>query len=539
MFLSPCIWPRGALALLAVLALVLAPASPARSVDTGGGIIIGTIGDATSMIPMITSDSASHEMSGHCYNGLLKYDRDLNLVGDLAKSWEVSPDGLTITFHLRRGVLFHDGKPYTSADALFNYQFMINPKTPTPYSGDYLQVAGAEAPDPYTFRVTYKEPYAPGLASWTLPQMPAHLLKGVDVRKSPLNRHPIGTGPFRFKSWRPGSRVMLSYFNRYFEGRPYLSQVIYRVIPDMATLFLELRSGGVDWMGLTALQYRRQTGTAFFKKHYRKYRYPSASYTYLGYNLRDPRFKDKRVRQALSYAIDKKEIIKGVLLGLGQVATGPYKPGTEWYNPKVRRYPYDPARARKLLAAAGWRDSDGDGWLDKQGKRFEFVLMTNQGNQARANTAVIIQHRLAKIGIKVDIRVIEWSAFITEFINKGRFEAIVLGWTIPPDPDLYDVWHSSNIGPGKLNMTAYRNPELDKLLVLARRTFDPAKRKAYLDQAQVIMAEDQPYTFLYVPDALPVVHARFQGIEPAPAGISYDFIRWWVPKAMQRHHLTR
>jgi len=524
---------------LAAVWLVAGPVSAATAADTGGGIIIGTIGDATSMIPMITSDSASHEMSGYCYNGLLKYDRDLKLVGDLAQSWEVSPDGLTITFHLRRGVVFHDGKPYTSADALFNYRFMVNPKTPTAYSGDYLQVAKAEAPDPYTFRVTYKEPYAPGLASWTLPQMPAHLLRGVDVRKSPLNRHPIGTGPYRFKSWRPGAQVVLTYFDRYFRGRPYLDQVIYRVIPDMATLFLELRSGGVDWMGLTALQYRRQTNTPFFKRHYRKYRYPSSSYTYLGYNLRDPRFQDKRVRQALSYAIDKKEIIKGVLLGLGQVATGPYKPGTEWYNPKVRRYPYDPARARELLKAAGWSDHDGDGWLDKEGRRFEFVLMTNQGNQARTNTAVIIQHRLAKIGVKVDIRVIEWSAFVTEFINKGRFEAIVLGWTIPPDPDLFDVWHSSNIGPGKLNMTAYRNPELDRLLERARRTFDPARRKAYLDRVQVIMAEDQPYTFLYVPDALPVVHARFKGIVPAPAGISYDFIRWWVPKALQRHSLTR
>lgn len=525
--------------MIAAAAVLLCAPSGVRAADYGGAIIQGTIGDATSMIPMITSDSASHEMSGLCYNGLLKYGPDLQLVGDLAKSWEVSKDGLTITFHLRKGVRFHDGKPYTSADALFNYQFMVDDKTPTAYSGDYKQVQKAEAPDPYTFRVTYKEPYAPGLSSWTLPQMPAHLLKGVDVRKSPLNRHPIGTGPYRFVSWQTGAKVMLRYFENYFEGRPNLDQVIYRVIPDMATLFLELRSGGVDWMGLTALQYQRQTQTEFFKRNYRKYRYPSSSYTYLGYNLRDERFKDKRVRQALSYAIDKQEIIKGVLLGLGQVATGPFKPGTQWYNPKVRRYPYDPAKAKALLKQAGWVDSDSDGWLDKEGRRFEFVLMTNQGNQARANTAVIIQHRLAKIGIKVDIRVIEWSAFLAYFLNKGRFEAVVMGWTIPPDPDLYAVWHSSNIGPNKLNMTAYRNAELDKLLVAARRTFDPAKRKALMDRAQVILAEDQPYTFLYVPDALPVVHARFQGIKPAPAGISYDFIRWWVPKAMQRHSLAR
>jgi peptide/nickel transport system substrate-binding protein len=510
-----------------------APAAAHPPHPYGGRIVVGTIGDASSMIPMITSDSASSEVQGYIYNGLLKYDKNLQLTGDLAESWEVSDDGLTITFHLREGVKWHDGQPYTSADALFSYRFMVDPKTPTPYSGDYLKVTEAEAPDPYTFRVSYDEPFAPGLASWGLPQLPAHLLKGQDVRQSPLNRRPVGTGPYIFEEWDPGARIILRHNPHYFEGRPHLDRVVYRIIPDMATLFLELRSGGVDWAGLTALQYRRQTDTAFFDRNFAKYRYLGSSYTYLGWNLKDERFRDRRVRRALSYAINQEEIIKGVLLGLGRPATGPLKPGTYWYNPDVKRYPYDPAKAKKLLAQAGWADRDGDGLLDKDGRPFRFTIMTNQGNSYRANTGVIVQRRLSEIGIAVELRTVEWAAFIKEFINKGRFECCLLAWTIPPDPDLYDVWHSSSAKPGGLNFTNYKNPELDELLEAQRRTFDKEKRRAILFRIQEIMARDVPYTFLYVPESLPMVNARFQGIEPAPAGISYDFIRWWVPKDRQ------
>ncbi|CAD7771392.1 Oligopeptide-binding protein AppA [Candidatus Methanoperedenaceae archaeon GB37] len=205
------------------------------------------------------------------------------------------------------------------------------------------------------------------------------------------------------------------------------------------------------------------------------------------------------------------------------------------YNPHVRRYFYNPEKAKKLLAEVGWQDTDGDGILDKDGHPFMFTIITNQGNSNRLNAAQIIQYRLGQIGIKVKIRVIEWTAFIKEFINKRRFEATILGWTIPQDPDLYDVWHSSKDVPGGLNFIGYHNKELDKLIEEGRHTFDLEKRKRCYFRIQEILAEEQPYTFLYVPEALPIIHLRFHGIEPAPAGISYNFIRWYVPKKMQRY----
>ncbi|HPQ60238.1 MAG TPA: peptide-binding protein, partial [Syntrophales bacterium] len=514
------------------------PQAASPAVPACGDLLIeGSIGDASNLIPILSSDSASHGISGLVFNGLVKYDKNLNLTGDLAESWDISPDGLVITFHLRKGVRWHDGEPFTAHDVLYTYRVTIDPNTPTAYSGDFLMVKKAEVPDSHTFRVFYEKPFAPALASWGAAILPRHLLEGRDITKSPLTRHPVGTGPFRFREWVTGEKIVLAYNPDYFEGRPYIDGYIMRVIPDMSTMFLELRAGGIDQMNLTPLQYTRQTENALFKKKYNKYRYLSFSYTYLGYNLQNPLFQDRRVRQAISYAVNKEEIIEGVLLGLGQAATGPFKPGTWAYNPHVRRYPYDPGKARLLLSEAGWRDTDGDGRIDRDGRPFTFEIVTNQGNEVRAKCAEIIQRRLADLGMEVKIRVIEWAAFINDFINKGRFDATILGWTITMDPDPYDVWHSSKTKPGELNFISYRNPEVDGLLEKGRSTFDQGERKKYYDRFQEILAEDQPYTFLYVPDALPIVSSRFRGIEPAPIGIGHNLIRWYVPAGEQRYVL--
>ncbi len=503
----------------------------------GDTLIAGSIGEPSTLIPILASDSPSHEVASLVYNGLVKYDKDLNLVGDLAESFEVSKDGLVITFHLRRGVTWHDDKPFTADDVLFTYETMVNPRTPTPYAEDFMQVEKVETLDSCTLRVTYKKPFAPALASWGISILPRHLLQGRDIMKSPLSRHPIGTGPFRFKEWKAGEKINLTYNPDYFEGRPFIDRYVYRIIPDSATMFMELKAGGIDSMGLTPLQYARQTKYPKFQENFDKYRYPAFAYTYLGFNLEDERFMDKRVRQAISYAIDRKELIEGVLLGLGQEATGPYKPGTWAYNPQVRRYPYDPVRAGRLLQEAGWRDTDGDGILDRNGKPFQFSIITNQGNDTRARTAEIIQRRLKEVGIDVKIRIVEWAAFIKEFIEKKKFEATILGWTITQDPDIYDVWHSSKTKPGELNFVSFKNAEVDALLENGRRRFDQEERRKIYWRIQEILAEELPYVFLYVPDALPVVQARFKGIEPAPAGISYNLIKWYVPRAEQRYKL--
>jgi len=503
----------------------------------GDAIVEGSIGDVSGFLSAVTTDASSHAAAGYVFNGLVRYDKNLKLEGELAGSWDVSPDGKKITFHLRKGVTWHDGAPFTSDDVMFTFQRMIDPRTPTAYGEDFRQVRRASAPDPHTFEVEYGRPFAPALASWGMHVLPKHLLeKYPDISKSPLNKKPVGTGPYKFVEWKTGEKVVFDANPGYFEGKPYIARVITRVIPDQATMFLELKTGGVDIMNLTPPQYTRQTETAEFRKSFNKFKYTASAYTYLGFRLSHPFFKDPRVRQAIAYATDKKALIDGVLLGLGQEATGPYKPGTWAYNPNVRKYPHDPAKAKALLVEAGWKPGK-DGTLEKDGRRFEFTVITNAGNEARAKTAAILQQNLAEAGIKMEIRTVEWAAFINEFIDKRKFDAVILGWNTTPDPDQFDIWHSGKTGPKELNHVGYANPEVDRLLDEGRSTFDLEKRKKAYFRIQEILAEEQPYVFLYVPDALPVVQARFRGIEPAPAGITYNFIQWYVPKSLQKHQV--
>jgi len=496
----------------------------------GDILVRGEIGDASNLIPLLASDSASHSIAGMVYNGLVKYDKNMNIIGNLAESWDITGNGLVITFHLRKDVKWHDGQPFTASDVLYTYQITVDPQTPTAYAEDFKMVKKAEVLDDYTFRVTYDKPFAPALISWSSSILPRHLLSGKDITKSPLARHPIGTGPYKFKEWLTGQKIVLVSNHDYFEGRPYIDGQITRIIPDTATMFLELRAQNLGMMGLTPMQYKRQTENNLFKNNFNKYRYLSFAYTYLGYNLKNPLFTDKRVRQAISYAINKDEIISGVLLGLGKPATGPYKPGTWAYNNKVRVYNYNPQKARELLREAGWTKLNKDGALEKDGKPFIFEIVTNQGNETRQKCAEIIQRQLAEVGIKVKIRILEWSALVTDFINKRRFDSVIMGWTIPLDPDAYDVWHSSKTKPEELNFISYNNPEADKMLEKGRSTFDKKERKKYYDRFQEILAEDQPYTFLYVPDALIIIHNRFRGIEPATIGLEYNFINGTSPR---------
>ena len=225
-----------------------------------------------------------------------------------------------------------------------------------------------------------------------------------------------------------------------------------------------------------------------------------------------------------------------VLLGLGRPLTGPFIPGSWAYNPLVIEDSFDQKKARELLKDAGWVDNNADGWLEKEGKIFEFTIITNQGNLERIKVAEIIQRQLESVGVKVKIKVVEWSVFLTEFINKKNFESVLLGWSLSRDPDNFDIFHSSKTREGEFNFVGYRNPQVDDLLVEARRVSDQEKRKVYYHKIHQLIYDDQPYMFLYAPDNLTILQARFKGIKPAPLGIGYNFIDWWVEKKEQRYN---
>jgi len=521
---------------LSLFGVVFFIASLVYAQDFGDAIVSGSIADPRTLVPILASDSASSDVTGMMFNGLVKYDKNINLVGDLASGWDIEDGGLGIVFHLRDNVFWHDGAPFTSADVEFTYQKLIDPDVRTPYSSDFERIKSLQVIDDHTVKVNYKEPFAPGLSSWGMPIIPKHLLEKEDLNTTGFARNPVGTGPYKFKLWQTQEKVELLSNHAYFEKRPYIDRYIFRVIPDEATLFLELETRGIDSSGLSPLQYTRQTDSAFFRKFYQKFRLPAFGYTYLGYNLNSDKFRDKAVRKALNYAVSKDEIIKIILLGLGEASTGPFVRQSWAFNDKVKAAPFDPAKARALLKEAGWFDRDKDGWIENSaGKEFEFTIATNQGNEERIKVAQIIQGRLKDIGIKVKIKVVEWSVFLTEFIDKRNFDAVLLGWALGREPDNFDIWHSSKTREGEFNFIGFRNPEVDRLLEEGRRTFDQEKRKAYYQKIHEIIYEEQPYMFLYVPDGLSILSSRFKGVKLEPIGIGYNLIDWWVPKTEQRY----
>ncbi|MCX5781553.1 MAG: peptide-binding protein [Elusimicrobia bacterium] len=499
---------------------------------SGDIYVAASIGDATYLNPILASDSASGEINGLVYNGLVKYDKNIKLIGDLAEKWTISKDGLKLTFYLRKNIKWHDGKPFSAEDVKFTYGKLIDPRVKTPYAADYLLVKKFEILNPYTIRITYKEPLATSLESWAMGIIPKHIFENGDFNSNLSNRKPVGTGPYIFKEWITDEKIVLEANPNYFEGRPYISRYIYRIVPDQSVQFLELRNQSIDEMGLTPDQWKAYPE---FFKHYNKFRYPSFSFVYLGLNLRLPLFKDKLFREAIAYGIDKNEIINGVLLSMGKSATGPFPPQSWAYNSNVKDYEYNPKKALKILNKLGWRDSNGDGYLEKNGETLGFTIITNQGNKMRSLTAEIIQSQLKKIGIKVNVRIIEWSALVHQFIDKKKFEALIMGWSLSRDPDEFPLWHSSQIKEGQYNFISYSNPEVDRLLLQGRRTLDRKKRTEIYNKLHSVMAKDLPVIFLYYPEALPVIHKRFKGVEVAPLGIGWNFIKWWVPKSQQRY----
>lgn len=500
----------------------------------GDRIIFGSIGEASNLIPYLATDSASHEIADLIFVAPLRYDKNLNIEPFAAESYEIADEGRVLRFRLRPGILWEDGVELTADDVYFTWKIVTDPATASPYAEDFLAVKEFRVTGRYSFEVRYERFFARALASWMSAILPRHLLEGQNLRTSAFARKPVGAGPYRLQRWEPGSRIILTASPSYFEGRPHISEVVYRIIPDNATMFLETRAGKLDVMGLTPQQYLRQTNGEPWVSQFHKYRYLAAVYVYMGFNLEHPFFQDRRVRRAISCALDRDALVQGVLWGQGVAAFGPYKPGTWAYHPSMHPVQQDQTLSRRLLAEAGFADTDGDGILEKDGKPFRFTILTNQGNEQRILTATVIQSQLRAIGVDVRIRTVEWAAFIKEFVDKGRFDAVILGWTISQDPDIFSVWHSSSARPGGLNFVRYKNPELDRLLERAQTESVLERRKELYWRVQEILDADQPYCFLFVPYALPVIQARFRGIAPAPAGIMYNFDTWWVPRPFQR-----
>jgi peptide/nickel transport system substrate-binding protein len=459
-----------------------------------------------------------------------------------SKQWSAQ-DEPQILFNLRKGIRWHDGEPFTAQDVQFTYQAIMDEKSASVARTGFELVKTVEVPDDYTVLVTYKEPFSPCLYSWGTAIIPKHILaKEKDIRNpvlSDFDRHPIGTGPFKLASWQTAQQLVLERYDDYWEGRPNLPQVVYRILPDATVKQLEFQTGGFDYDsgGLEPYQVKRYK----LDPRYTVYSRLETRYTYIGWNLANPLFQDKRVRYALACAVNVPSIVDYIMYGNAQQCTGPFTPVVPWWNPNIKPIPYDTDKARQLLAEAGWKPG-ADGILEKDGRRFSFKLITNNGNVMRKDISVLVQRDLRKIGIEVNVVEYEWAVFIKNYIDPRNFDACCLGWGTSLEPDLYQIWHSSQVGLKRSsNFVSYANPEVDRLIEQARTEFDMEKVRQVCWKVSQLIYDDQPYLFLYYPIVnYPLRKGAFSVRRPGPSGtwieepirdtkLGYDiYLRWWM-----------
>jgi ABC-type transport system substrate-binding protein len=345
--------------------------------------------------------------------------------------------------------------------------------------------------------------------------------ENMSIRQSNFNRDPIGCGPFRFREWKSDQYILLDRFDDYWEGPPNYLRYSYRILPDMLTQEMEFYAGTVDSYGVQPHQVHRLRNDP----RYQNFAGLSFGYTYIGYNLRRQPFADLRVRKALGMAIDVEKIIRYVLYNQGGNITGPFPKQTDFYDHAIQPLPYDPEGALQLLAQAGWNRNQ-DGWLEKDGKRLQFTLITNQGNNIRKAILSIAQNSWRKIGVDVRTDLLEWAVFIQERVNKLDFDALILGWSMGIEPDLYQIWHSSQTGPYQLNFVGFKNKEADDLIMRIRQEYDRARQVADCRRLHEIIAAEQPYTFLFVRKWTALLDKRIVIMERDPSGkVQYEKIR--------------
>jgi peptide/nickel transport system substrate-binding protein len=455
--------------------------------------------------PRIGQNAASQRLDGLMFNSLVRKNEKSELIPDLALRWE-SPDATTYVFHLRDDVRFHDGRPLTSKDVKFTFRSMLDGSVRTIKAGHpYNLITAIETPDEQTVTFKLKEPFAPFL--WNL----ATGVIGIIPAGSPadFNRHLIGSGPFEFVRYLQDQEVVLKRNESYFGEKAGVSMLRFKVIPEEVVIALELRKGSVD-LALNSLA-PDMVEVLRGDDRLNVTQTPGTNYQYIAFNFVEPIFRDIRVRQALAYAIDRESIIKYLWRNQARPAVGVLPPNNWAYNGDVKRYPYDPERARQLLREAGH-------------EHLSFTYRVNSDNGTATQMAAVVQQQLREVGITVDIRGAEFSTFFADVI-KGNFQVFPLRWIgANNDPDIFNlIFHSKSVPPNGANRGHYANARVDQLIEFARREADMDKRKEAYKEIQSIVAQELPYISLFYLDVVCVSNKRIEGIQLYPDG-NFDFL---------------
>jgi peptide/nickel transport system substrate-binding protein len=444
------------------------------------------------------------------YNNLVKYQLTegvIEVVPDLAESWKANADLTQYTFKLRSDVTWHDGEPLTADDVKFTIDSVLNPEVTARFSGPISSVESVEVVDPQTVVFNLKSSFAPlpVMLGYNQAIVPKHLLEGQDLNQpTDFLAAPVGSGPFKFGTAQQGSYLEVVANEDYFLGRPNLDRIVFQVITDGNARVAQLKSGDIDFTVIDPPQIDSVSNDANLKVVEAQ----QVNYYFLAFNHSVDRLQDPAVRQALTLALDRQAIVDTVLKGYGEVATGPIHPTLgDFYNPDVTTYEYDQEQAKELLAGAGWTAGDDGILVNEAGERFTILLNGPNGFPVLEQLLTYAQQEYTNLGIEVTLEIDEWTVHLDKYHNL-QYDMLCNWWITPPDPDLYDHYYSESPS----NWWAYKNPELDKMLITAREEADLDARVQQYKDIQALLAEDLPVVYLYYQQEIQVMSQRTMGL---------------------------
>jgi peptide/nickel transport system substrate-binding protein len=515
--------------IIIVLSLALAAPQSACALSGEKTLIVGQLTEPSSLNPLVATSNETKDIVWRIYLKLLDEKPNyMDFSPRLARSWEFSADSLTITFHLRDDVRWTDGVAVTAEDVRFTWELHRDSVVAWRSKSLKQYIRDVEVIDRGTvaFHFSQRYPYQLMDANDGV-ILPKHLLGDVPrdrLRDHPFGRNPVGNGPYKLERWEPEQYIELVRNPAYYEtGVPDVERVIFRYVPDMVTLMTQLKKGEIDM--LESIPNDQIPGLIESYPDVRVYTYPSRDYWFIAWNLKEDLFASTDVRRALTMAIDRDEIIQTLWGGHADECKSPMQ-STLWaFDEEIEPVPYDPEEARRALESSGWEDVDGDGILEKDGRAFVFELITNHSSQLRVDIATMTEAYLRKIGVKANIRTLEFRA-VADKLMSSDFGACVFGWGVGAKVDLTNQWHSSSVPPSGYNLSSYLNPTVDDLIDRAKVELDRDRAFDLWSQAQRIIYKDQPFTFLLTPHEVNALDKRFCNVEPNAISFFYN-LRYW------------
>ncbi|MFQ5903198.1 MAG: ABC transporter substrate-binding protein [Candidatus Binatia bacterium] len=523
--------------------IVMLPSARAKRKNDGnpdgGTMNYGEYGRSTTLDPITSNDMISLRISELIFNGLVGIDEKQEVVPELAERVEISDDGLKYTFYLRKDVTWHprDGeepKPFTADDVVFTYNVMMHPKTITSLKVRFEFIESVAKIDDYTVEFTLKRPILNALAKFSFKIIPKHGPENREflTREDPFVHKPIGTGPYMLRNITADHEVILVANDNYFQGRPHISKLIAKPFADQNIMSQALMFNAID---MIVLVNPRDIPQIQGDKHFVLQPYNALSYSFFGYNMRNPLLADKRVRKAITYAVNRQEMLDSFFQGQGTIISGPFAPGSWAYNLDVEPLPYDPQKAIELLNEAGFVQGD-DGIMEKDGEKLSLTLKVPIEKESEAVKRVVLAFKnyLGKIGVDIQGEFKEWMSWKEDVFLNHDFDVIFASWVFDDSADITSLFHSSEIGPWMNNFGAYSNPEVDSFIVESKLTLDHEKRRTIYRKLHSLLADECPYTFLWTLTNYAAYHKRLRHVAIHPYKFFSFADAWYIPEQDQQ-----